>query len=85
MTLHAYVRLGELVLNVASVAAAVLSAGYWVAAARVPLPNITAETTYAGTGAFPEALQKQAQRNAHAATWAAVAAACQAVAILLRL
>ena len=85
MTWHAYVRLSELALNIVSAAAAILSAGYWVASARVELPNITAATTYAGTGAFPDALQKQAQRNAHAAAWAAVAAGCQAIAILLQL
>jgi hypothetical protein len=58
MTWYAYVRLGELVLNAGSVAAAVLSAWYWVAATRVPLPNITAGTNCDGTGAFPEALDK---------------------------
>jgi len=85
MTWHAYVRLGELVINAGSVAAAVLSAWYWVAAARVPLPNVTAETNYGGTGAFATALDKQARFNARAATWAAVAVGCQAAAILLRL
>jgi hypothetical protein len=80
-----WIQLAEAVLNVVSVVAAVLSACYWVGSARVPLPNITAGTTYDGTGVFPDALEKQARRNARAATWAAVAAGCQAAVILLRL
>jgi hypothetical protein len=56
-----------------------------VAAARVPLPNVTAETNYGGTGAFAAALDKHARFNARAATWAAVAVGCQAAAILPRL
>jgi hypothetical protein len=85
MTWHTYVHSGELMLNAGSVAAAILSAWYWVAAARVPLPNVTAGTNYDGTGPFPEALDKQARFNARAATWAAVTAGCQGAAILLRL
>ena len=83
--LHGYAGIGESALNAASVLAAVLSAWFWVAAARVPLPNITLGINWDGTGAFAKALSKQARLNAGAATWAAVAAGCQAAAILLRL
>lgn len=61
MTWHAYVAFAETALNAISAIAAVLSAWSWVAAARVPLPNITRGTNFDGTGAFPEALDKQAR------------------------
>jgi hypothetical protein len=72
-------------LNAASVVAAVVSAWFWMTASQVPLPNMTAGTNWDGSGAFPDALRKQARHNARAAACAAVAAGCQAAAILLRL
>ena len=51
-----------------------LAAGCWMKSAAVKLPNITENSTLAGTGALAEALKRQAKWNRLAALLAAIAA-----------
>ena len=60
-----------------------LAAAFWMRSAAVKLPNMTENTTWAGTGEFPEALKRQAKWNRLAASFAALAALSQVVEIVL--
>jgi hypothetical protein len=61
-----------------------LAGGFWAKSAAVSLPNMMENTTWAGTGAFPDALQKQARWNRLAAGSAALAAVFQALLFLFQ-
>ena len=60
-----------------------MAGGFWTKSAMVKLPNMMENTTWAGTGAFPDALQSQAKWNRFAAVSAAIAAAAQAALFLI--
>jgi hypothetical protein len=62
-----------------------LAGGFWAKSAAVQIPNITENTTWAGTGAFPDALQAQARWNKWAAVCATVAAIIQALSFLVKM
>jgi hypothetical protein len=51
---------------------------FWLRSATIRLPNIMENITWAGTGAFPDALQAQARWNAYGASAASIAALLQA-------
>lgn len=61
----------------------ILAAALWVRSATVRIPNIMENTTWAGMGAFPDALKAQAKWNSAAAWSAAVAALLQSLVFAL--
>jgi len=61
-----------------------LAGGFWAKSAAIDLPNITENTTWAGTGAYPDAVKAQAKWNRYAALSAAVAAVFQAILFLIQ-
>ena len=74
----------DFVLNLEAVVAAAASAWLWWRASRLSRPPVTT-VSYAGEGPFNDAAKLQASLNARAAGCAAIAAACQAFAIALKL
>jgi hypothetical protein len=61
-----------------------LAGGFWAKSAGVPIPNVTAGTSWGGSGPFPDALKEQARWNRYAAISAAIAAVVQAVQFLVQ-
>jgi hypothetical protein len=52
------------------------AAGLWIRSATIEIPNPTENTSFAGTGRFPDALRSQSR-------WSAAAAVCAAMAALV--
>jgi len=59
------------------------AAACWMKSAAVKLPNMTENATWAGAGAFSEAVQRQAKWNRLASLSAALAAISQFVEVVL--
>lgn len=57
------------------------AAGLWIRSATIKIPNPTENTSFAGTGRFPDALKAQSRWSAAAAVCAATAALVQAAAL----
>jgi hypothetical protein len=72
----------DFLLQFAVVIFSLLAAGFWTKCAAVKLPNIMENTTWAGTGPYPEAIKQQSKWNARAAVCATLAAMAQAGSLL---
>ena len=57
------------------------AAGLWIRSATIEIPNPTENTSFAGTGRFPDALRAQSRWSAAAAVSGAIAAFVQAAAL----
>ena len=61
----------------------IVAAGFWLRSATTPLPNLTENLRWEGTGPFPDALKEQSRWSAAGAACAGMAALSQSISVVL--